>query len=103
MFHKKSQIKFSNLFKNVFRIHFCSSSNKEISSKMRVLNVAEKNDAAKNIAGHLSGGNLQRVILILNLFNNYVAIMFLIYFREKVFQNLIKYMSLTILFKDHLA
>jgi len=29
---------------------------------MRVLNVAEKNDAAKNIAGHLSGGNLQRVI-----------------------------------------
>jgi len=29
---------------------------------MRVLNVAEKNDAAKNIAGHLSGGNLQRVM-----------------------------------------
>lgn len=36
---------------------------------MRVLNVAEKNDAAKNIAGHLSGGNLQRVIhfMIFNL------------------------------------
>lgn len=62
MFHKKSQIKLSILFKNVVRIHFCDSYNKKISSKMRVLNVAEKNDAAKNIAGHLSGGNLQRVI-----------------------------------------
>ncbi|XP_050542923.1 DNA topoisomerase 3-alpha [Daktulosphaira vitifoliae] len=28
--------------------------------KMRVLNVAEKNDAAKNIAGYLSNGNCQR-------------------------------------------
>jgi len=30
---------------------------------MKILNVAEKNDAAKNIAGHLSGGNLQRVLI----------------------------------------
>lgn len=30
-------------------------------SDMGVLNVAEKNDAAKHIAGYLSGGNLQRV------------------------------------------
>jgi len=35
---------------------------------MRVLNVAEKNDAAKNIAGHLSGGNLQRVTYFMNFF-----------------------------------
>lgn len=28
---------------------------------MKILNVAEKNDAAKNIASHLSGGNSQRV------------------------------------------
>lgn len=32
-----------------------------IISDMGVLNVAEKNDAAKHIAGYLSGGNLQRV------------------------------------------
>jgi len=28
---------------------------------MKILNVAEKNDAAKNLAGYLSGGNLRRV------------------------------------------
>lgn len=31
--------------------------------KMKVLNVAEKNDAAKNIAGFLSNGNNRRVIM----------------------------------------
>lgn len=31
---------------------------------MKVLNVAEKNDAAKNIAGHLSRGTSNRVIEI---------------------------------------
>jgi hypothetical protein len=31
--------------------------------KMKILNVAEKNDAAKNLAGYLSGGNLKRVSL----------------------------------------
>lgn len=30
---------------------------------MKILNVAEKNDAAKHIAGYLSGGNSQRVNL----------------------------------------
>jgi hypothetical protein len=29
--------------------------------KMKILNVAEKNDAAKNLAGYLSGGNSKRV------------------------------------------
>jgi hypothetical protein len=28
---------------------------------MKILNVAEKNDAAKNLAGYISGGNLKRV------------------------------------------
>lgn len=28
---------------------------------MKILNVAEKNDAAKNLAGYLSGGNIRRV------------------------------------------
>jgi len=28
---------------------------------MKILNVAEKNDAAKNLAGYISGGNLRRV------------------------------------------
>ncbi|XP_025202861.1 DNA topoisomerase 3-alpha [Melanaphis sacchari] len=60
MFLKKNQINLSVLFKNVYQIHFCGYSNKEVISRMRVLNVAEKNDAAKNIAGHLSSGNLQR-------------------------------------------
>lgn len=67
MFRRKSQITFSRnllvLFENVYRIHFCGHSNK-VKNKMRVLNVAEKNDAAKNIAGHLSNGNFQRVILL---------------------------------------
>lgn len=31
--------------------------------KMKILNVAEKNDAAKNLAGFLSGGNFKRVSL----------------------------------------
>lgn len=68
MFYKNCKIKLSILFKNVFQIHFCGYSNKEVNFKMRVLNVAEKNDAAKNIAGHLSGGNLHRVILLYKLF-----------------------------------
>lgn len=34
---------------------------------MRVLNVAEKNDASKNIAWHLSGGNVFKVISIFNV------------------------------------
>jgi hypothetical protein len=29
--------------------------------EMKILSVAEKNDAAKNLAGYLSGGNLRRV------------------------------------------
>lgn len=62
MFLKKNEINLCSLFKNVYRIHLRKYSNKEVSGRMRVLNVAEKNDAAKNIAGHLSGGNLQRVI-----------------------------------------
>lgn len=65
MFLRNSQIKLSILLKNVYRIDFCKYSSKEVNCKMRVLNVAEKNDAAKNIAGHLSGGNLQRVTLLL--------------------------------------
>lgn len=60
MFLKRNEINSWVLFKNVYRIHFNRYSIKEVSKKMRVLNVAEKNDAAKNIAGHLSGGNLQR-------------------------------------------
>lgn len=60
---------FSNLLKNVYPIHICRYSNKEVNCKrMKVLNVAEKNDAAKNIAGHLSGGNLQRVIFLYIVF-----------------------------------
>lgn len=74
MFRRKNPINLSRnlsvLFKNVYRIHFCEYSNKEVNCRMRVLNVAEKNDAAKNIAGHLSGGSLQRVILLLILFQN---------------------------------
>lgn len=64
MFQKPFQTIFPCLFKNVCRIHFCQYSSTK--SKMRVLNVAEKNDAAKNIAGHLSGGNLNRVIILLS-------------------------------------
>lgn len=33
-----------------------------LANKMKYLNVAEKNDAAKNIAGFLSRGNSNRVI-----------------------------------------
>lgn len=62
MFRFGRKFKLSNLFRNVYQIHSCKYSIKELNTKMRVLNVAEKNDAAKNIAGHLSGGNLQRVI-----------------------------------------
>lgn len=61
MFHKKSLNKLSILYNNVYQLCFCKYLTKEVNCKMRVLNVAEKNDAAKNIAGHLSGGNLQRV------------------------------------------
>lgn len=39
---------------------FCNQSNKVI-TKMKYLNVAEKNDAAKNIASQLSNGSSQRV------------------------------------------
>lgn len=60
MFHN-TRFKPSVLFQNVYRKHFRRYTNKELKFRMRVLNVAEKNDAAKNIAGHLSGGNLQRV------------------------------------------
>ncbi|XP_025418842.1 DNA topoisomerase 3-alpha [Sipha flava] len=64
MFRRKIQIHLSknvlDLYKNVYQIHFCEYSNQKVNGRMRVLNVAEKNDAAKNIAGHLSGGNLQR-------------------------------------------
>lgn len=58
MFHNTS---FKPSIQHVYRKYFCRYANKELNSRMRVLNVAEKNDAAKNIAGHLSGGNLQRV------------------------------------------
>lgn len=74
MFLKRNQVNLSVLFKNVYRIHLCGFSNKEVNSRMRVLNVAEKNDAAKNIAGHLSGGNLQRVIN-LKLVNIYCIVL----------------------------
>lgn len=36
-------------------------------NKMKYLNVAEKNDAAKNIAGFLSRGTSRRVSLYINL------------------------------------
>lgn len=68
MFSNKCSIKPSILFKNVYQLRFSRYSNKEVNCKMRVLNVAEKNDAAKNIAGHLSGGNLQRVTYFMNFF-----------------------------------
>lgn len=65
MFSNKCSIKLSIVyFKNVYQLRFNKYSNKEVNCKMRVLNVAEKNDAAKNIAGHLSGGNLQRVTFL---------------------------------------
>lgn len=66
MFQQKLKKKLSILFKNVYRIHFCVYSNQKANCNMKILNVAEKNDAAKNIAGHLSGGNLQRVIFLSN-------------------------------------
>jgi ABC-type Mn2+/Zn2+ transport system ATPase subunit len=109
MFRRKIQIHLSknvlDLYKNVYQIHFCEYSNQKVNGRMRVLNVAEKNDAAKNIAGHLSGGNLQRVILPSILFKKdlYLIVSFLFNFREKVFQNLIKYTNLVIVFKGHPA
>lgn len=58
------KIKLPLLFRYVYGIRICRYSNKELlNTKMKILNVAEKNDAAKNIAGHLSGGNLQRVLI----------------------------------------
>lgn len=61
MIQFKSQI-LSIIFKNVYNTYFCRYSNIKVNdSIMKVLNVAEKNDAAKNIAGYLSGGNSQRV------------------------------------------
>lgn len=42
-----------------FQLNYSKSLNSK--TVMRILNVAEKNDAAKNIAGLLSGGNSQRV------------------------------------------
>lgn len=64
MFQQKIQNKLFSSLKKVYQIYFCGYSKKEVKFKMKVLNVAEKNDAAKNIAGHLSGGNLQRVIFL---------------------------------------
>ncbi len=62
---------------------------------MKILNVAEKNDAAKNIAGFLSGGNSHRVrekfsltFIILSVsqsLNLYFS------FREKDYRNTIKF------------
>lgn len=39
--------------------------NKSTNHIMKVLNVAEKNDAAKNIAGYLSRGNCKKVNIII--------------------------------------
>lgn len=39
--------------------------NKSTNRIMKVLNVAEKNDAAKNIAGYLSRGNCRKVNIII--------------------------------------
>ena len=39
----------------------CTNTHARIEAGMKILNVAEKNDAAKNLAGYLSGGNLRRV------------------------------------------
>ena len=45
-----------NLLQYIFIAEHCHST-----KVMKVLNVAEKNDAAKNIAGYLSRGSSQRV------------------------------------------
>ncbi|XP_076680508.1 topoisomerase 3-alpha isoform X1 [Andrena cerasifolii] len=44
-----------NLLQHIFFVRYCYST-----EVMKVLNVAEKNDAAKNIAGYLSRGSSQR-------------------------------------------
>lgn len=45
-----------NLLQYIFFVRHCHST-----KVMKVLNVAEKNDAAKNIAAYLSRGSSQRV------------------------------------------
>uniref|UniRef100_A0A8D8S258 DNA topoisomerase n=1 Tax=Cacopsylla melanoneura TaxID=428564 RepID=A0A8D8S258_9HEMI len=50
-------VKTSQFFLNVVSVNFTT---KAPVKKMKVLNVAEKNDAAKNIAGFLSNGNSRR-------------------------------------------
>lgn len=50
---------------------------------MNVLNVAEKNDAAKNIAGLLSGGDLKRVnayTFLISIFETRVSIIYVCVF-----------------------
>lgn len=55
---------------NILRVNLCKSKQyqlflarfKSSVKVMKVLNVAEKNDAAKNIAGYLSKGTSKRVI-----------------------------------------
>lgn len=55
---------YNKIITTVFRT-YC---NKATLTTMKYLNVAEKNDAAKNIAAILSNGNSRRVDLILTQF-----------------------------------
>ena len=46
--------------------NLCKKSYPSIKAGMKILNVAEKNDAAKNLAFHLSRGNLKKVRILFN-------------------------------------
>lgn len=81
-------------FKCVTVRYFSNNINQPI---MKYLNVAEKNDAAKNIASLLSRGNSNRVRL---LEHNYILQLINVS-REKVYLNSIRYMSLMPLCLEH--
>ena len=52
---RKKELYFFQKFSNATNLNY------QANSTMKVLNVAEKNDAAKNIAGYLSRGTSRRV------------------------------------------
>lgn len=54
-------LKYLRLFYSQTSRHYCTSNH---IIEMKILNVAEKNDAAKNIAGYLSRGTARRVNIL---------------------------------------
>ena len=61
----------------------------------KVLNVAEKNDAAREISKIMAGGRVQRVNTVSNSWSDWSHETTATYFREKDSLNSIRFMNLT--------